>query len=473
MLCDSIYTDYPENVRDCDQRDYNPNKPRVKDIIWNHYDWFLKMDELGKARPTVLENIQKTLLCNTCYLGYDVFKCPNCGNENLLFHKCHSRFCNKCGVKLQKTLAAKAEVMCIDVPHRHIVFTIPDYYRNYFRKDRSALNLLFVASRNTICKMMNEKTYRKEKRIQEKGLKKKKTKDNYYMYRNYTNVESFGMIATLHTFGRDLKWNPHIHALVPKLSYNEKKNTYKRVTHFDYANLRKTWQYEVNRLFKEYFGDEVKAIVNDSYKRQDNGFYVYAKANKYDLSRDSKVSDNVKGCVNYMMRYAARPAMAESRITSYDKKTDDVVWFYDDHKTEERIVVKEKGINLLKKMIIHIPDKNFRLVRYYGFYNNKCQDMLEKIHVLLGKESKRVKTKHVREKMLVAKLNKLKFRTMCIDSYNKDVLRCVCGCEMRYVDSYDPLDGITNDRKYREDCINEMRKLWLHRRRARGRPSYS
>lgn len=35
------------------------------------------------------------------------------------------------------------------------------------------------------------------------------------------------MIATLHTFGRDLKWSPHIHALVPELIYNPDKNEIK------------------------------------------------------------------------------------------------------------------------------------------------------------------------------------------------------------------------------------------------------
>jgi hypothetical protein len=31
------------------------------------------------------------------------------------------------------------------------------------------------------------------------------------------------MIATIHTFGRDLKWNPHIHCLIPELIYSLKK----------------------------------------------------------------------------------------------------------------------------------------------------------------------------------------------------------------------------------------------------------
>jgi len=45
--------------------------------------------------------------------------------------------------------------------------------------------------------------------------------------RNYKDLNDFGMIATLHTFGRPLNWNPHIHCLVPELSYNSSKKSYK------------------------------------------------------------------------------------------------------------------------------------------------------------------------------------------------------------------------------------------------------
>ena len=34
--------------------------------------------------------------------------------------------------------------MCVDIAHRHIIFTIPENYRVLFRKDRIALDLLFI-----------------------------------------------------------------------------------------------------------------------------------------------------------------------------------------------------------------------------------------------------------------------------------------------------------------------------------------
>ena len=197
--------------------------------------------------------------------------------------------------------------------------------------------------------------------------------------------------------------------------------------------------------------------MNSSYLNQDKGYYVYAKTTK------SSSDDNVGACVNYMMRYAARPAMAESRINRYDKASDSVEWFYDDHRTEERMIVKESGLDLLKKIIIHIPDTGFRMIRYYGFYNNKEQALLDKLHELLGRTRKISRDRNERKRALRNKLNRLHFRTMCMDSYNRDILRCKCGAVLVYVDSYNPLDGRSNDRYYRQECINEMRELWLRR----------
>jgi hypothetical protein len=155
---------YVGNYDDCDKLNYDPSKPRIKSILWDNLDWIEELYNRGMLRDTVLDNVQKTLLCKTDYLGYDYFECPHCGNFNIIYHHCHSRLCTSCGVKYQKTLAVKAETMCLDVNHRHIVFTIPEQYRYFFRKNRQALDLLFVAARSTIMKIVNENIYKKEKK---------------------------------------------------------------------------------------------------------------------------------------------------------------------------------------------------------------------------------------------------------------------------------------------------------------------
>lgn len=68
-------------------------------------------------------------------------------------------------------------------------------------------------------------------------LKKLKTKqlwNTHYIFKDIPVRNEFGMIATIHTFGRDLKWNPHIHCLVPELVYSQKNKQAKDVSPFQF-----------------------------------------------------------------------------------------------------------------------------------------------------------------------------------------------------------------------------------------------
>ena len=328
------------SLLDCDVRNFNFIHP-IKNIFFDNIEYIRKLDASGKARTCILDNVERLLLCHTCYLGFDQFECPNCDNWNIIPHSCHSRFCNACGVKYAKQLAAKATSFCLDCPHRHIVFTIPEELRNWFRQDRTRLNLLFVASRNTISILTNKSLADK--------LKKKKLSDTHYIFKDIPIRNEFGMIATLHTFGRDLKWNPHIHCLIPELIYSFKKDKIK------------TFQFELIRLIQEVGGLKKPEEKNRLYKNHPKGFYVYAKFKSTD--NDSKNSKDIQGWVNYFIRYAGRPAMAENRITEYNKESKTVSWFYNDHKDEKRYDVTDNVIDFINRLIIHIPDYHFLIIR--------------------------------------------------------------------------------------------------------------
>ena len=116
------------SLLDCDVRNFDFNHP-IKNIFFDNIDYIRKLDASGKARPSILDNVERSLLFHTCYLGFDQFECPDCDNWNIIPHSCHSGFCNACGVKYAKQPAAKATSFCLDCPHRHIVFTIPEELR--------------------------------------------------------------------------------------------------------------------------------------------------------------------------------------------------------------------------------------------------------------------------------------------------------------------------------------------------------
>ena len=206
-------------------------------------------------------------------------------------------------LNMPNSLQPRLLLFCLDCPHRHIVFTIPEELRNWFRQDRTRLNLLFVASRNTISILTNKSLADK--------LKKKKLSDTHYIFKNIPVHNEFGMIATIHTFGRDLKWNPHIHCLIPELIYSFKKDKIKTFHHFNFTKLRKTFQFELIRLIQEAGGLKKPEEKNRLYKKHPKGFYVYAKFksddNDSNNASSNKNSKDIQGCVNYFIRYAARP----------------------------------------------------------------------------------------------------------------------------------------------------------------------
>ncbi|WP_443669343.1 hypothetical protein, partial [Holdemanella porci] len=46
--------------------------------------------------------------------------------------------------------------------------------------------------------------------------------------------------------------------------------------------------------------------------------------------------------------------MAENRITEYNKESNTVSWFYNDHKDEKRHDVTDNVIDFINRLIIHI-----------------------------------------------------------------------------------------------------------------------
>ena len=295
-----------------------------------------------------------------------------------------------------------------------------------------------------------------------KKLKTKQLRNTHYIFKDIPVRNEFGMIATIHTFGRDLKWNPHIHCPVPELVYSQKTNQLKMFHHFNFSRLRKTFQYQLIHLIIESGGLSKLEERNRLYKEHPKGFYVYAKS-KSD-NNDFNNGKNIQGCINYFIRYVGRPAMAENRITEYNKESKTVSWFYNDHKDEKRYDVTDNVINFINHLIIHIPDYHFLTTRYYGFYANASKKTLDKVHALLGIKKNKNYSRETRTKALKNKLNKFRYRTHLIDSFNRDPIQCKCGSIMQYTYTYNPLENSKNDRTYRKRCIDEMYKMRLRRR---------
>lgn len=137
----------------------------------------------------------------------------------------------------------------INCVHRPCVFTIPEELRHFFLDDRSLLNCLFSAVNSVVSRM----------------------------FFNMNKSESFtpGFICVLHTFGRSLQWNPHIHCLITEGGTGN-NTPWRKITHFNYRLLRDSFCTALLNELEVKIGPSFKRTKALIYRDHKNGFYVYA-----------------------------------------------------------------------------------------------------------------------------------------------------------------------------------------------------
>lgn len=351
-------------------------------IFTDHYE---EIKYILHPRPVVMENIDKMINCGDPSYGGTMYGCPHCGELKFVAFRCHSRFCPTCGAKYSRERATAMTFKFIRSSHRHCVFTIDEELRNYFFEDRSLLNCLFSAVRSVILRMF---------------YKENKSK-------NYVP----GFICVLHTFGRPLEWNPHVHCIVTEGGFSD-DSFWKKLKHFNYTFLRKAFQTALLNELEAKIGSSFKKVKAYMYRKNPEGFYVFAKPNLCDTKTVSQ----------YIGRYLGRPVIALSRIDSYDGEQ--VTFHYNRH--EDNVFVRETipAMEFIKLLIQHIPEKHFKMIRYYGLYaRHRTQD--KKLHKSIASE------KH---KILMS-FNK--WRSLFIFSMGYDPLECPkCKHTMIFMELY-------------------------------------
>jgi hypothetical protein len=71
----------------------------------------------------------------------------------------------------------------------------------------------------------------------------------------------------------------------------------------------------------------------------------------------------------YIGRYVKHPPIAESRIMLFDGKQ--VTFWYKDSETKQRKTVIMEKFEFIRLLLSHIPEKNFKIVRYVGIYSRR------------------------------------------------------------------------------------------------------
>lgn len=308
---------------------YPPKQITINHIFSDNHNWdiyrYRHRDEL---RSVEIAEVEKMLSCTEH--GYRLFSCSGCGEVMVIHFGCNSRVCTHCGKRFTDQWADSIARKTFDVKHRHVVLTIPEELRSVFYEDRTLLKVLMDCAITTISNVMEWKL-------------------------NYRAVP--GIVVVLHTYGKDMKFNPHLHCLVTEGGFKN-NGIWVNLHYFPYPMMRRSWQYQLLTRLKEVVEDtlENRSLIDYLFNNYPEGFYIRAK----------DTINNKKKMIKYIGRYIRHPAVAESRIISYDGKH--VVFWYDDD-DDIRHYVTMNMEEFIHAVIDHIPDRQFKTIRHYGVYS--------------------------------------------------------------------------------------------------------
>jgi hypothetical protein len=179
---------------------------RIADILRDRNNWKRYLaweDSLGQAVHSAERwNVARLLVCATAALGASLYRCAECGTLRVVPHSCKSRFCISCGTARTRDWCERLLSELLAVPYRHPIFTIPWQLRLLIKDNRRRLEgALFRVAADSVLAL----TRGDPKPMGRKGRGRLKHQRKRYLP---------GMLIALHTFGSDIKWNPHWHMMV-------------------------------------------------------------------------------------------------------------------------------------------------------------------------------------------------------------------------------------------------------------------
>jgi hypothetical protein len=159
-----------------------------------------------------------------------------------------------------------------------------------------------------------------------------------------------------------MKWNPHVHCIVTEGGFDRQWN-WIHTYYIPYEYWRKKWQYKLLTMLKKEMPRcrENSLFIDMLFQNYKKGFVMngerrFEKREGWNMAR-------------YIGRYVKHPPIAESRIMNFDGNQ--VTYWYEDSETKQKKKVTMDKFEFIQLLLSHIPEKNFKIVRYVGIYSRR------------------------------------------------------------------------------------------------------
>jgi hypothetical protein len=339
----------------------------------------------GRVREAVHYHVSRMLACRTPRLGLHLYSCTHCDTVKVVPHSCKSVFCSSCGKVRTDQWCTELLSDMLDVRYRHLVFTLPWELRLLIQDNRRVLlNVLFRAAADAVLSLSGERPAPKGRKSQA-----------YLTARNPRILFLLGIIIVLHTFGSDLKWNPHCHVIITAGGLSGEGNRWRGAPqrYLVPAPLLGTeWKLNVIQGVRDAHRSKSlfrRRLRSDRRRRIDvDKLLGHIRKKRWHILIGPSLASADK-VVRYACRYTKRPVIAEGRIVKF---ADGHVTFRfkDYHRGGAPAFRRLPVLTFIDRLVQHLPDVGFRQVRHYGLFSSaKRTKLLTRARQLLAQRKKR------------------------------------------------------------------------------------
>jgi len=321
----------------------------LADVIHRFEEPFLVRYNPSARQQKVLKKIT---VCRTAALGGHKQKCTHCGHEHISYNSCRDRHCPKCQNKERELWIQQMKDILPKGRYFHVIFTVP-----------SSLNEWFIAFQKEMQNILFQAAWQSLEQFAD----------------THMNAKT-GMIAVLHTWGQTLTLHPHLHCIVPEGGLN-KNGIWIREKKTDKNSSFLFPVIPMARVFRGKF----LSMMSKMLKNKSNIKIPAIKELSFNINIQSPFV-TIEHLINYLGRYTHKTAIGNHRIRNMDDEG--VVFSYKDYKDKAK--VKEMyltGEEFLRRFCLHIQEKGFRKIRYFGIYATSNRKHLNQIRITLDPNS--------------------------------------------------------------------------------------
>ena len=306
----------------------------VKGILAFCWDYYVKSHGV---RDVELKEVGKALGCYGRDNGCFVYYCSCCGQWVFQSLGCNSRICSCCGKRHADVWAVGLSRRMFRVPHRHIVLSVASELWPYLKGNWPLLKVYMDSAVDTLNDYMPKIAGKKGFRV--------------------------GVIVVLHPYGKDMKFQPHLHLIITEGGFDEKNNFFPKF-YLNPEGLAKCWKHHVCKNLCN--AGVPFNVTNWCYWNK--RFYVW-------VHKDGHIR-HPKIIAKYLGRYVRHPAIANSRIDWFDKTNLKVGFHYEKNEIKHDVVMNTD--DFITALIQHIPEPQFKMIRYYGAYARNRKKLFKK-----------------------------------------------------------------------------------------------